>query len=340
LIINMKKQTDSDQQRSAVIPAVILSAFFGLAAGMVGMLVMIAFFPTLTITGYPTATSLVNPLVQSQAGRATADFAIKEISASTALIFKAEDVGEVTLVTKAVGLGVVITSDGWLMTHNSVLTKSGRLSGKGVVAVIGGEAHAVLQVVTDSYSDISFLKVDGSGLPVAAFAQGRLLSAGDSIYAFGMTRDLRQITVVDINGLPANSIESAIRSSEDIQKVIRLSGVSGLLPGSAMMNHFGEVAGIYVGESVDGGSYAVPIEAVYRKIGNVLRGGEIIRPYLGVRFIDLSEYPNEDGMSSGAKLKTNGRLSSAAYGSPAAKAGLRDGDVIQAVNGERITANK
>jgi S1-C subfamily serine protease len=175
---------------------------------------------------------------------------------------------------------------------------------------------------------------------VAAFAQGRLLSAGDSIYAFGMTRDLRQITVVDINGLPANSIESAIRSSEDIQKVIRLSGVSGLLPGSAMMNHFGEVAGIYVGESVDGGSYAVPIEAVYRKIGNVLRGGEIIRPYLGVRFIDLSEYPNEDGMSSGAKLKTNGRLSSAAYGSPAAKAGLRDGDVIQAVNGERITANK
>ncbi|MFH1047772.1 MAG: PDZ domain-containing protein [Patescibacteria group bacterium] len=329
---------DKTARRSAVIPAVILSAFFGLAAGVVGMLMMLAYFPLSGLQSQNGSETSPTLLIQAQSSRTAAEFAVKSVGASSVFLFKAEDVGEITLTTKSVGAGVVLTSDGWLLTHGSVLVEAERKTGIGLVAVINGIAYAIEKSIEDPHTGVVFLKISGSELPAASFGQSKGISLGSTVFSFDVTRGLREATVIDIDGMPAVDLESAVRSSEKIQNVIRLAGDDGIAAGSASLNSRGEVIGIYAGES-SVGAYTIPIDSFFQQISSVLRDGSVSRPYLGVRFIDLSEYPSDDGLNRGVRLRANTRWPAVLRNSPAAEAGLREGDIIKAVNDEQLTAN-
>ncbi len=335
----MLERKKKAEQSSAVIPAVLISALFGLAAGIVGMLLMLAYAPyIIPQSPYVTGGNFIAPLIQQQDGRSAVNFTINDIVSSSALIFDVEDVGEIILATKAVGSGSVLTSDGWILTHESVLTDTGRPNGKGLVAVIEGAAYDIEEAVIDSYTGIAFLRVDSSNLPVMKFGQSEDVTVGTILFAFDESRGLRESAVIDIGGLPAADLASAVRSSEKIQQVIRLSGPSGLMVGAPLLNHLGEVVAFYAGGTA-GGFYAIPTYAFYRQIGKVLRDGEVSRPYLGIRFVDLSEHPDETGLSRGVKLRANAYWPAVLRNSPAAASNLREGDIIKSVNGEQVTAN-
>jgi len=336
MIFGRKKK---NEQSSSVITAVLISAFFGLGAGIVGMLVMLAYAPYILPQSPYGAGNFMAPLIQQQDGRSAVNFTINDIVSSSALLFLAEDVGEITLTSNAIGSGTVLTSDGWIMTHESVLTNSNRLTGKGLVAVIDGSAHDVKEAVVDSYTGTAFLRVEGHNLPVSKFGQSEDVAVGTVLFAFDESRGLRETTVIDIGGLPAADFASVVRSSEEIQQVFRLIDAGDLMVGTPLLNNLGEVVAVRA-DGADSGAYAIPTYAFYRQIGNVLRDGSVSRPYLGIRFIDLSEYPEDGGLSRGAKLRSNVNWPAVLRNSPAAAANLREGDIIKSVNGEQVTANK
>jgi len=320
-------------QSNTAVPVVILSVFFGLAAGMVGMLIVLAYFPSIgPQIQWGSGTSMA-PAIQIQAKHTAAEFAVRDIAASSALLFQAEDIGEFLLVTKAIGAGVVLTSDGWLLSHSSVLEAAHRPSGKGLMAVVGKNTYEVEKVIVDTFTGIAWLKVNGTSLPVASFGKSETLAIGDAVFAFDVTGGLREAGVIALGSLPAEEAAEIVRSSEKIQKVLRLSGAEGFASGTAVLNSAGESVGIFVGDSVVG-TYAIPLDAFFRQVGDVLREGIVVRPYIGINFVDLSEYPTASGLNRGVKLR------SVVKGGPAVLAGLREGDVIKAVNGEQVTTNK
>jgi len=327
------------RQPGAVIPAVVLSAVFGLAAGIVGMLVMLAYFPLISPPGSTGLGSAVGPAVHLQGGRTSAEFAIKDLAASSAVLYRSEDVGQVTLVGKAVGSGIVLTSDGWILSHSSALEAANRRSGQGLTAMVNGATYEIEKAVIDTYTGVAFLRAKGANLPVASFGKSDQLATGDMVFSLDVSGGLREADLTAVGSLPAVDVASAYRSSEKIQRVLRLSEVDSFVPGAALLNASGEAMGIYVGDSTVG-AYAIPMDAILRQIGLVLRDSEVARPYLGVRFLDLSEHRGVDGPTRGAQLKSYGRLASILRSSPAAESGLRENDIIKAVNGEWVTVNK
>lgn len=321
-------------------PAVIISVTFGLAAGVVGMLVMLAYFP---IPEYSQATGTAVPRIPfapTDSSRVPPDMAVRDLSRPLATLYGSDDVQGIILPVSAVGAGAVLTSDGWVVTHENALEKAYGSPEKRLVAMVDGETHTIEETVKDPFTGIVFMKVGGGNLPVASFGRSSDVEIGDALFAFDAAQGLYIADVIDHDDWPAEDESSAVRSSERIQKVFRLSGAAGLLPGSSLMNSSGQVVAVYAGQS-GLGPVAVPLDSFFQLVGDVLRDRKTVRPYLGVRFVDLSEFREFDiSLDRGVRLTAYGGFAAATRRSPAALAGLRDGDVIVSVNGEAVTSNK
>lgn len=114
------------------------------------------------------------------------------------------------------------------------------------------------------------------------------------------------------------------------------------MPAGAMaLDRKGEIVGIVAGDGPFG-LVIVPVESFTGVLGAVLRDKEPSRPYLGVRYLDLSQVAarDNDGPARGALLagSADGKLPAVIKKSPAEAAGLKAGDVITAIDGEQISA--
>jgi serine protease DegQ len=332
-----KKKT----RRSLVIPTVVISVLFGLSAGAVGMLMMFAYYPVPYFYTPMTGSSVPRiPFAPTESSRVPPDMAVRDLSRPLAFLYKTEDVQSIILPAKAVGAGVVLTSDGWVITHESALEATWGTPEKRLVAMVEGETYPISETVTDPYTDVVFMKLSGSNLPVASFGRSSGIEVGEALFAFDAGQGLYIADVIDHDDWPAENEVSAVRSSERVQKVFRLSGAEGLLPGSVLMDSAGQIVAVYAGEG-SLGSIAVPLDSFFALVGDVLKDRTVGRPYLGVRYVDLAEYPEfGQDQTRGARVTSYGGLSAVVRRSPAALAGLRDGDIITTVNGESVTSNK
>jgi serine protease Do len=239
----------------------------------------------------------------------------------------------------AVGAGLVLTSDGWIVTYGDLgAPKVKRV--QDLVAVVGAKAYPVRRAVRDPYSGASFLKVDAANLPVTAFGSTEDIEAGEPLYATDVAGGIGRLSVLSYEAMPAASNEALLRSSERLQRMIRASG--GPFPAGAMvMNAKGEVVGI-VAEQGGFGLAIVPVGAFSGVIGPVLRDKQPVRPVLGVNYVDLSQVLDGDaeGPARGALVaaSSDGKRPAVVRKSPAEAAGIRAGDIVVEVDGEPVTA--
>lgn len=325
------------------VSTVIVSVFFGLAAGVTGMLVVIAYVVPASMFGGGATMLVGGPVTDKRVDEAPLPAAVA--AERSAAVFFPEKSGvtgplaDAYVPSEAVGAGAVLTSDGWIMSHASAVVRP--KGAKPLVALVGTKAYAVADVIRDPYSDVVFMKVEASNLPVTAFGEGRALQPGESAFSFDASGGLRRLGVVAYDDAPAADLAGLVRSSERMQKVLRLSGAGSVLPGAMVLNREGEVVGILDGKSGDD-AVAVPLEAVSRMIGGVLRDKRVARPYLGLRYVDLSRLA-----SGSSSLPRRGALTSATFDGktaavdrrgPADVAGIAAGDIITAVGGQEVSA--
>lgn len=337
----MPHQPHHDFHAHPLVPTVLVSVGFGLAAGAVGMLLAAAY-----ILPAPAPSSDTAALPSRVAAPAQEDLVTLSPSRSAVLFFDAapakDDAFSSLVPANAFGAGFVLTSDGWLLAHAESFPRS-RVPAA-AVAVVGGQAYPVESAVRDPFTGVLFLKITASNLPVTAFGASDHLPAGGLAYSFDEQGDVRRL-VVGSYGNPAAALPAELlSSSERMQKVIRLTNADDLLPGSMILSPDGEVAALLVGRDA-AGAYAAPFDVFSAVIGSVLRDGQASRPLLGIRYVDLSRLV---GVSGGAAVQggrgalvsasSDGRLPAVLRGSPAGLAGIGPGDVILAVNGEEISA--
>jgi putative serine protease PepD len=227
----------------------------------------------------------------------------------------------------ASGSGVVLTADGMILTNNHVAATA--QGGKTQVQFSNGKVADATIVGTDPKTDLAVLKASGvSGLTPATFGDSSAMRVGDTVLALG--------SPLGLEGSVTSGIVSALNRTINEESGARISGAlqtdAAINPGNsggALANLSGEVIGINTAiaqTTQDGGNigvgFAIPSNKAKEVADQLISGGKVSHPYLGVQL--------GDAPSGGAVIGT------VVSGGPADKAGLRAGDIVTKVNGADI----
>jgi serine protease Do len=250
-----------------------------------------------------------------------------------------------------VGSGVIYDPNGWILTNRHVVTdESGQLVNSLTVELKDGRQLDGKVYGVDTLTDLAIVKVDGSGFPTAPIGDSGSLKVGQLTIAIGSPL-----------GTYSNSVTSGIVSAKGRQ--ITVSGgehLSNLIqtdaainPGNSggpLLDAAGNVIGINTAIASDsnGIGFAIPINIAKPIMQQALQGKNLARPYIGITFVGIDAQLAKDQdlpVTQGAlvrNLDSNGNPTNTGAvkeDSPAAKAGIKDGDVITKIDDQVIDSD-
>ena len=237
---------------------------------------------------------------------------------------------------QSLGSGVIVSPDGYILTANHVVAEADEVK----VSIADNKKEYTAKVIgKDQGTDIAVLKIQAANLPAVTLADSDQLEVGDVVLALGNPFGVGQTVTMGIvsalgrSGLGFNGYENFIQTDAAINP-----GNSG----GALVDVEGRLVGINTAIiSRSGGNqgvgFAVPINMARNVLERLVSGGKITRGYLGIIPQDI-----DAGLAKQFNLPDqNGALvGDVSPDAPAAKAGLKSGDVILSVNGKDITGEE
>lgn len=257
-----------------------------------------------------------------------------------------QDVFGRTAQATGAGTGIIISADGLILTNNHVVSEGGTFS----VITSDGKQYANAKVLAkDPTNDIAFLKIDASGLSPATLGDSSKVEVGSFVVAIGNALGQFQNTVTTgvISGKarPVTAGDGQ-GSAERLTNLFQTDAA--INPGNSggpLVNVDGQVIGMntaVAGEGSQGIGFAIPINDVKADITSLQEKGKLVHAYLGVRYVPVTAAfakANGLGVDYGALVYGNGQTSAVVAGSPAANAGLKQGDIILKINDKKIDAD-
>ena len=233
------------------------------------------------------------------------------------------------------GSGVVITADGFALTSAHVVAGS---KGPGWASFPDGRDHEFTVVGADPLSDLAVLRVSGDELLPAELGDAEGLQVGQLVVAIGNPNGFGGSVTAGVISALGRSLPTRDGSAlRIIDNVIQTDAA--LNPGNsggALADANGRVVGINTAVAGVGLGLAVPINAATRSIiGGLMREGRFRRAYLG---LGAGERPLPPRLRCELRRDACVEVVQVVDGSPAAKAGLRPGDLIVALDTEPVTS--
>lgn len=251
--------------------------------------------------------------------------------------------GPTTEERESAGTGFIIDArEGIIVTNRHVVPRN--ISDLSITLSDGTELEDVEVLGRTSPSDpldVAFLKIndkEGQRLRSVTLGKSSDVSVGDKVIAIGNALGQFQNTVTYgiISGYGRSVVAADASGSETLQNLFQTdAAINQGNSGGPLVNFDGEVIGINT--AVAGGTaqnigFAIPIDDAKGLIESVLEDGELQRPYLGVRYISVTDdfaAENDLAVKRGAYIvPSSGGEPSIVPGSPAAKAGVKEGDII------------
>jgi len=242
------------------------------------------------------------------------------------------------------GSGVIITSDGYIVTNNHVVDGASSL----IVTLQDGTEYEATVVGADSLTDLAIVKIDTTGLPAAILGNSSSVVVGDKVYAIGNPL-----------GVFTSSVSGGIVSG--LNRTIEVEGQSMTLmqtdasvnpgnSGGGLFNEKGELIGIVnsksLGVDVEGLGFAIPIDDAKSVIADLIDLGYVSgRPFLGVSLQEINLVESSGGRDSyfpffmPSNYVTRVQIMEVMDGSAAQAAGIMVNDIILAVNKEEINGS-
>jgi Do/DeqQ family serine protease len=226
------------------------------------------------------------------------------------------------------GSGVILRPDGYILTNNHVVREASRIE----VRLKSGKSFPATLVGADSATDLAMLKIDARGLPQAEFASSDKARVGQFVIAIGSPFGLDYTVTTGVlsakgrGGIGANEIEDYLQTDASINP-----GNSG----GPLVNLHGRVLGIntmIIGRG-SGIGFAIPSEIAQRVARQLIENGTVKRAWLGVSFQEITP---ELAAHFGGSFDGGALINAVVPQGPADKAGLRAGDVITAIGGQKI----
>ncbi len=235
------------------------------------------------------------------------------------------------------GSGVILSSDGYIVTNNHVVGKANEIS----VKLNDGREFKGRIIGTDETTDLALIKIDAKDLPAIPVGNSDNLKLGEWVLAVGNPFNLTGTVTAGIvsakaRSLGANGVESFIQTDAAIN-----SGNSG----GAMVNARGELVGINAMLYSQTGSYsgygfAIPTTIMNKVVNDLKVYGVVQRAVLGVMGQDVSSYiDREEAKGNHPDLGTvkGVRIEELTDGSVASESGLQKGDIIVEMEGKEIS---
>ncbi len=253
---------------------------------------------------------------------------------------------------ESAGTGIILTSSGLILTNRHVVP-----SGTTDVSITLSDGTVLDDVkvvgrTSDSDSlDIAFLQVEnlkGHTLKPATIGDSSKMKVGDSVVAIGNALGQFQNTVttgiISGYGRSVQASDGSGSSSENLDDMFQTdAAINEGNSGGPLVNLNGEVIGVNTALASDSQNigFAIPINNVKGLIDSVKATGKLQRPYLGVRYVMLTDDIAKEynlSVNRGAYIPYARSMGSETVisGGPADKAGLQEGDVITKVNGKAI----
>jgi serine protease Do len=237
----------------------------------------------------------------------------------------------------SLGSGVIISSDGYIVTNNHVIGENVRAASTEVTASLPDKREVRGRIIgTDPATDIALVKVNLSGLAVVPWGDSAQLKVGEWVLAIGSPFQLSQTVTAGI----VSATGRAQLGFADYEDFIQTdAAINPGNSGGALLNTRGELVGINTGIFSQSGGYqgigfAVPSNLARKIVGDLMAYGEVRRGSIGS--VAVEQLSPQLAVEVGAPNTNGALISRMNRGSEVYEAGLRPGDVIVAFNGQAI----
>jgi len=230
--------------------------------------------------------------------------------------------------TMASGSGVIVSSDGYILTNNHMVEGAKRIR----VKLMDKREFDAKVVGTDKMTEVAVIKIDGKDLPFARLGDSDKLEVGEWVLAIGNPFQFSNTVTSGI--VSAKGRHMGLTFYEDyIQTDAAINRGNS---GGPLVNLDGEVVGINTAIWSSTGEYAgigfaIPINMAKTVMDQLVKTGEVTRAWLGVEMQALTP---DLAKSLGVSSSEGSLVTKVVSNSPAEKAGIKQGDVITAVDGE------
>ena len=234
-----------------------------------------------------------------------------------------------------IGSGIIISPDGYIVTNNHVVDGAVEMR----VTLHDRRVLKAKLVGRDPLTDLAVIKVDAHDLPSIAWGDSTKLKPGQTVLAFGSPFGYFQFSVT-------RGIVSAVDRQNPYRDDARKPGGyiqtdAAINPGNSggpLVNARGELVGINTfiisnGGSFAGAGFAIPSQIVRTTAEQLIKTGAVHHGYLGISMNDVTP---ENASFFNLKDATGAIVAQVTPDSPAARAGLKNGDVIVELNGQKI----
>ena len=233
------------------------------------------------------------------------------------------------------GSGVIISPDGYIVTNNHVIEGAVDIR----VTMSNREVLSAKLVGADPLTDLAVIKVDGTNLPSVPWGNSAELHPGQTVLAFGNPYGYRfTVTRGIISALnrPNPDASDRRKPGEFIQTDAAINPGNS---GGALVDARGELIGINTflissSGSFAGMGFAIPAQIVQPTVETLIRDGKITHAFIGVQISDVTP---DNAKFFDMKKAEGAVISEVQPDAPGAKAGLRTGDVITALDGKPVT---
>ena len=236
---------------------------------------------------------------------------------------------------RASGSGVIISDDGYIITNNHVVSDGGTgVADEITVSLSNKKTYKARVIGKDASSDLAVLKIDGTGFPFLLYGNSDNVKLGQWVLAIGYPLTLETTVTAGIVSAKGRNININRRQSDNpIESFIQTdAAVNQGNSGGALITTDGQLVGInsaiYAPTGTYAGySFAIPVNLVKKIVNDLIKFGDVKRPYLGIQVAE-DKYDAGDGAHVG----------SVARDGAAAIIGLQKGDIITKVNNAPINS--
>lgn len=230
---------------------------------------------------------------------------------------------------KSLGSGFIINKDGYIITNDHVVRDAETIQ----VALSNEKTYTAKVIGSDQKTDIAVIKINANEeFPTAVLGDSDKLQVGQWAIAIGNPFGLNRTVTVGVVSATGRS-NMGIETYEDF-----IQTDASINPGNSggpLLNIYGEVIGINTAivAAGQGIGFAIPINMAKNVVDQLVKKGSVTRGWLGVAIQPLTE---DMAQSFGFRSTKGALVSEVMEGSPASKAGIRQGDIITRFNGREI----
>jgi serine protease Do len=232
---------------------------------------------------------------------------------------------------RSLGSGVIVSSDGYILTNNHVVADADKL-----FVVIGDRQNYPAKVIgTDPQTDVAVVRIDAKDLPAATLGHSNTVNVGQWVIAIGNPFQLMHTVTAGIISAKGRSSVGLADYEDFFQTDASINPGNS---GGALADLNGNVVGINTAiTSPSGGNigigFAIPIDMAKQVMESLISKGKVVRGFIGITPQDI-----DDNLAKAFELKSSEGIlvGDVSPKSPADQAGIKRGDVILSINGEKV----